>query len=191
MHGRPFQNQAKESTISNAKNNKPKKDINGKIKKGNRTTMQQASLVNVDPSKHTDTEMRISISKKQTWNQGLSTQVKIVIPSTLPTPTLRSEIDAQSSSPCSSSKSLEEIQERNTYKSKRTARKSISSFSPRVPVQSSHGEEPQTIACEGSSQKDSHDSNFKKRLKPTMIKFATNRISNSNSANFRSNKTLK
>ena len=182
MKGRLFQPETKESTKINTKNNKPKKDLNCKIKKGNRITMQHPSLVNVDPPKHKDTEMRISISKKQSWNQGHSTQVKIVIPSTLPTPTLRSEIDAQSFSPCSSSKSLEEIQERNTYKykSKRTARKSISSFSPRVPVQSSHDEEPQPVVCEGSSKKDSHNYDFKKRLKPTMIKFATNKISNSN-----------
>ena len=145
--------------------------------------MQHAPL-NVDPTKHNDTEMRISISKKQSWNQGHSTQVKIVIPSTLPTPSLRSEIDEQLSSPCSSSKSLEETQEQNTYKykSKRTARKSISSFSPRVPIQSLHGEEQLTVAFEGSSKKDSHNSDFKKRLKPTMIKFSTNKISNSNDA---------
>ena len=63
MHGRPFQSETKASTIMNAKNNKPKKDINSKIKKGNRITMQHPSLLNVDPTKHKDTEMRISISK--------------------------------------------------------------------------------------------------------------------------------
>ena len=78
--------------------------------------------------------MRISISKKNNGSLGQSTQVKIVIPST--SSTSSNSNYGNVSGPSSSSTFMDKINEyrTNNTECKGTARKSISSFTPRVQI---------------------------------------------------------
>ena len=89
---------------------------------------------NHEPKINAEPEMRISISKKNNGSLGESTQVKIVIPST-------SSASSNSKSgnvagPSSISTSIDNLNEYNTNKTeyKGTARKSMSSFTPRLQI---------------------------------------------------------
>ena len=127
-----------------------------------------SSIIGHDSRSNADTEMRISISKKHNGTSGESTQVKIVIPSTsVSSSNLKTLIGCASSSPSSPSASTENLQEGKKQKlsMKRTARKTMSSFTPRnqVPILSKPPNYD-LVTLDSENEKDIDDSDLVNKL---------------------------
>ena len=94
------------------------------------------SSSNHESRSNLDSEMRISISKKHNGTLGESTQVRIVIPSTSTNPSNFKETIGSDSSISSSSASPRNLREcKQKPSSKGTARKTMSSFTPKTQLQ--------------------------------------------------------
>ena len=109
--------------------------------------------------------MRISISKKHSDALGESTQVKIVIPTTSSKSNLKPK---QGPSLSRSSSSIIQEEEKFNTQSKRTARKTMSSFTPRKQI--SNLSKPYdfsvvTIDSDGENDGENHEKSPKKKIK--------------------------